>query len=94
MQPIFAIESCFVISLIVLPLSILLWSCINGGTPFLRGGVVERDLKSCELNFIAEAKPEDEIAIFADFGRKIDRCSVRRVSDSGELCRSELVWRR
>jgi acyl-ACP thioesterase len=55
--------------------------------------LAERELESCELNFIAEAKPDDKIAIFADSGSEMDRCSVRRVSDGRELCRSELVWR-
>jgi acyl-ACP thioesterase len=52
-----------------------------------------RDLKSCELNFIAEAKPGDEITVLVGSGSNADRCSVRRVSDNRELCRSELVWR-
>ena len=53
----------------------------------------KRDLESCVLNFIGEAKPEDEVAIFANFDGNTDRLCIRRVFDSRELCRAELVWR-
>jgi acyl-ACP thioesterase len=56
-------------------------------------GMKKRDLESCQLNFIGEAKPEDEVAIHADIRGATDYVSVVRVSDCRELCRSALQWR-
>jgi acyl-ACP thioesterase len=52
----------------------------------------KQELESCVLNFIGEAKPEDEVAIFAYSDGNTDRLGIRRVFDSRELCRAELLW--
>jgi len=52
----------------------------------------KKALKSFDLNFIAEAKIDDEIIVSVESAKKHDLCSVRRVTDSKELCRARLEW--
>ncbi len=50
------------------------------------------ELQSIELSFLAEARPNDEVAVFSERGDR-ELCSVVRVSDNKELCRAQFEWR-
>lgn len=52
----------------------------------------KKNLKSFELNFITEAKLDDEIAVTSESTEKYDLCNIRRVADNKELCRAKLEW--
>ncbi len=53
-----------------------------------------RQVETVEISFLAEATVDDEIAVqFAEIdGQEI--CTVRRIADQKELCRSTVAWRR
>ena len=52
----------------------------------------EKDLKSFEINFMTEAKLDDEILVSVESTEKQDLCSIKRTSDDKELCRARLEW--
>ncbi len=53
-----------------------------------------RQVETVEISFLAEATVDDEIAVqFAEIdGQEI--CTVRRIADQKDLCRSTVAWRR
>ena len=53
----------------------------------------ETELKAVELSFLAEALPNDEVAVFSEGRGNSELCSVIRVSDDKELCRAQFEWR-
>ena len=52
----------------------------------------EKELKAVELSFLAEALPNDEVAVLSEGSGKSELCSVIRVSDNRELCRAHFEW--
>jgi acyl-ACP thioesterase len=53
----------------------------------------QAELTAADLSFLAEAMPNDEVAVLTE-GRKEDELgSVIRVGDKKELCRARLEWR-
>jgi medium-chain acyl-[acyl-carrier-protein] hydrolase len=53
----------------------------------------EAELKAVELSFLAEALPNDEVAVLSESKGDGELCSVIRVSDNKELCRAQFEWR-
>jgi medium-chain acyl-[acyl-carrier-protein] hydrolase len=53
---------------------------------------VTRDLKSFEINFISEAKLDDEIIVSVESAQNQDLCTIKRAADDRELCRARLIW--
>jgi acyl-ACP thioesterase len=53
----------------------------------------EMELKAVELSFLAEALPNDEVAVLSEGRGNSELCSVIRVSDHKELCRAQFEWR-
>jgi acyl-ACP thioesterase len=53
----------------------------------------ETELKAVELSFLAEALPNDEVAVLSEGRGNSELCSVIRVSDNKELCRAQFEWR-
>lgn len=53
----------------------------------------EMELKAVELSFLAEALPNDEVAVLSEGRGNSELCSVIRVSDDKELCRAQFEWR-
>ena len=53
----------------------------------------EAELKAIELSFLAEALPNDEVAVLSEGRGNSELCSVIRVSDNKELCRAQFEWR-
>jgi acyl-ACP thioesterase len=51
------------------------------------------ELKAVELSFLAEALPNEEVAVFSEDRDNWELCSVFRVSDNKELCRAQFEWR-
>lgn len=51
------------------------------------------ELKAVELSFLAEALPNDEVAVLSEGRGNSELCSVIRVSDDKELCRAQFEWR-
>ena len=51
------------------------------------------ELKAVELSFLAEALPNDEVAVLSEGRGNSEWCSVIRVSDHKELCRAQFEWR-
>jgi medium-chain acyl-[acyl-carrier-protein] hydrolase len=51
------------------------------------------ELAAIDLSFLAEALPDDEVAVFSEVSGDGERCAVRRVGDGKELCRAALTWR-
>jgi medium-chain acyl-[acyl-carrier-protein] hydrolase len=51
------------------------------------------ELKTVELSFLAEALPNDEVAVLSEDRGVSELCSVIRVSDNKDLCRAHLEWR-
>jgi hypothetical protein len=51
------------------------------------------ELKAVELSFLAEALPNDEVAVLSEGRGNSELCSVIRVSDNKELCRARFDWR-
>jgi medium-chain acyl-[acyl-carrier-protein] hydrolase len=49
--------------------------------------------RSVELSFLAEALPRDEVTVFSERIDDQELCSVRRVGDGKELCRTRFEWR-
>lgn len=45
-----------------------------------------------ELSFLAEALPDDEVAVFSEAGEGWESCSVKRTSDGKDLCRARFRW--
>lgn len=57
-----------------------------------RAVLEEKQPRSLEVSFLAEAMMGDEVAVVSegDDGREL--CGVRRVSDQKELCRARIEW--
>jgi acyl-ACP thioesterase len=53
----------------------------------------EAELKSADLSFLAEALPNEEVAVLSEGRGDTELCSIIRVSDRKELCRAQLAWR-
>ena len=53
----------------------------------------EAELKAVELSFLAEALPNDDVAVFSEDRGSSELCRVIRVSDNKELCRAQFEWR-
>ena len=53
----------------------------------------EAELKAVELSFLAEALPNDDVAVFSEDRGSSELCRVIRVSDHKELCRVQFEWR-
>jgi len=53
----------------------------------------EAELKAVDLSFLAEALPNDEVAVLSEGRGNTELCSIMRVSDNKELCRAQLEWR-
>jgi medium-chain acyl-[acyl-carrier-protein] hydrolase len=49
-------------------------------------------LKSFEIDFLSEAKLEDEIAVAIQPDYEYYLCTISRESDGAELCRARLTW--
>ena len=49
-------------------------------------------LKSIEINYLAEAVLEDEVAVCFEPSDDRELCSIRRTGDEKELCRAKMVW--
>lgn len=52
----------------------------------------EAELKAVELSFLAEALPNDEVAVLSEGRSNSELCGVIRVSDNKELCRAQFEW--
>ena len=53
----------------------------------------QAELKAADLSFLAEALPNDEVAVLSEGEGGNELCSVIRVGDKKELCRARLEWR-
>jgi acyl-ACP thioesterase len=51
-----------------------------------------KDFRSFEINFITEAKLDDEIIVSVESTEKQDLCNIKRATDDKELCRARLEW--
>jgi medium-chain acyl-[acyl-carrier-protein] hydrolase len=53
----------------------------------------EVEPKAVELSFLAEALPNDEVAVLSESEGDGELCSVIRLKDNKELCRARFEWR-
>ncbi len=59
---------------------------------FPKSVVDERNLKSFEINFLAEAQSGDKVFVNSSDASDYRYCEVVREKDSAELCRARVVW--
>jgi medium-chain acyl-[acyl-carrier-protein] hydrolase len=52
----------------------------------------QRELKSAEISYLAEAVLDDRISVCRESRADHDLCRIQRDSDNQELCRSKLTW--
>lgn len=52
-----------------------------------------KELESIELSFLSQALPDDRVSVFSQESNDGELRSVRRASDSQELCRARFAWR-
>jgi medium-chain acyl-[acyl-carrier-protein] hydrolase len=51
-----------------------------------------RTAKMIELSFLSEALPQDQVTVMSEGTGDEEICSVRRTSDSKDLCRARIEW--
>jgi acyl-ACP thioesterase len=57
------------------------------------GHLESEELSTAEISFLAEALPNDEVAVLSETRGECELCSVVRVRDRRELCRARFAWR-
>ena len=55
--------------------------------------LADRELKSAEISFLAEAVLDDMVLVCRESQADQDLCRIRRQSDSQELCRARIEWK-
>jgi hypothetical protein len=53
----------------------------------------KKNLRSFEINFLAEARLNEKISVSAAFADDHYYCDVKRERDNAELCRAKVAWK-